>query len=168
MKNFRVAQVRALVPGITALSLLWGTALMTRAVCPAGQPVTLKIVEAAPEGGSRVGQCRLVTTLLEQGSFTEAERLLTAMPVPPISIDAEPDTELYRIQSQALWQLGEALLDSAIQLGSKGEKEEAMGQVRFCRALIKRRVDNPQARMLFKKLTQLADNTEARLRQNLI
>lgn len=165
MKNLRVAKVQTLIPSMTVLTLLLGTALMTRAIRPDKPMDSLR---AAVEDESSIAQSVRVAELLEQDKFAEAEFLLLAMPTTPIPMNATPGTDAFQVQAQALKRLGTALIQAALRQGGEGKKDEAMTRIRFCRTLLHHRGNSPQALKISQELKSQADSAEHRLTNQLI
>jgi hypothetical protein len=165
MKTLRSVQAHRLVPTATALTLLLGTALLTRTIRTESSQTRQVITELVLDEAPATEQCTQIAALLEQGRFSEADELLVALPSMPLRLDAAPDTEAFRLQSQTFLRLGRALIQSAIRQSIEGKKEQALGQVRLCRALARNQVSSPQAEALSQKLLRMVDTTEARLRR---
>ncbi|MGC4047062.1 MAG: hypothetical protein QM758_24975 [Armatimonas sp.] len=168
MRNLRATRMRTLIPSMTALALLLGTALLTHAIRPENRQGGLSLTEAFARDESPVSQCQHIAELLEQGRLTEAEPLLVAMPTAPISMDAIPNTDAFRTQAQALLRLSKAMIEASLKQGKDGKRDEALERIRLCRAMLNFRGDSPQALEVSHKITSLADTAESQLRYRLI
>lgn len=165
MKSLRLAKVQALIPSITVLALLLGTALLTRAVRPEN---TMDPFREAVLEESSIVQSLQAAELLEQNRLVEAECLLLAMPTTPIPMTATPGTDAFQVQAQALKRLGTALIRTALKQGDEGKKEEALKRLRFCRVLLCHRGNSPQALKISQELKDKVDSAELQLTNQLI